>query len=218
MLWLPFFLVPQIGAGEEGEQTRSSCAAWTQDWERRCCTRQSCLGSRVLPPEPFPPPPRCPILSTDIDLELESGRWTGLWWRICSASWQNKPVRTKLKHKVKAMAVFNEFLYHCTLRHDTKHHTTPLPTHRAEQKSLFPFSLHKSQALMLSQGTTKTKQELMPRWQKWVQKWVFLALVSLAEQSWLWRGSYKVTAKSIKSQGLKKGEGEGTELNSWHKA
>lgn len=75
------------------------------------------------------------------------------------------------------MAVFNGFLYHCTLRHNTKHHTTALPKHWAEQKSLLPFSLHKSQAPMLSQGATKTKQKLMPG----LQKWVFLASVSLAE-------------------------------------
>lgn len=62
---------------------------------------------------------------------------------------------------------------------------------------------------MLSHGTTKAKQGLMPG----LQMLVFLALLSLREQKWLQRGSHKVTAKSIKLQVVKKAEEEDIELN-----
>lgn len=62
---------------------------------------------------------------------------------------------------------------------------------------------------MLSHGTAKAKQGLMPV----LQMLVFLALLSLREQKWLQRGSHKVTAKSIRLQVVKKAEEEDIELN-----
>lgn len=62
---------------------------------------------------------------------------------------------------------------------------------------------------MLSHGTAKAKQGLMPV----LQMLVFLALLLLREQRWLQRGSHKVTAKSIRLQVVKKAEEEDIELN-----
>lgn len=95
MPWLTFFSVPQSGVGEEGDR-RISCTARTQGWEKWCYTGQSWLSRRALHWKPFPPPSQWPILSMDIDLELERGRWAGVWWGICSTSGQNKLVRSKV--------------------------------------------------------------------------------------------------------------------------
>lgn len=87
--WL--FSVPQTGVGEEGASGQAGYKAG-----RSGATQGRALSRRVLHWKPFPPPPQGPILSMDIDLELERGSWAGLWWGICSTSWQNKPVRSKV--------------------------------------------------------------------------------------------------------------------------
>lgn len=155
-----------------GKREKEQFCSWAYEWERKYCT-STVYCSKSPPQQSFAHPTQCPILSMDIDLELERGRRIGIWRSICSNSQQNKPTKNSVKHKVKRMAVFNPFLHHSTLKHNPKHHTTPLPTHWTEALA----SLQPSQVTSIH--FIRMCHQKQAEDEPGLQKLVFLASVSL---------------------------------------